>query len=563
MGLTFAKSPAATPFSLVALLSFVGLVVWNTKVRRILKRREIYRGILACERATKQRHWPALAELPNSADEAKLPRYFSDLDLIGEYSLLRLINTTLSNTGFQKLKELFESNEADNETILQRQAIVKELQGKRAFRRKILLLGKLESDAVFDLLSLDSFLAHPFHSGQGKRLVTAMLVLYAAAVVLAAGYISKHIGPFFLIPWFGAFAVFSWASSHFYNPFLRAVALESSLSRFSHIARLLESYKAKEGTALANLLKPFQSAHRPSAAFRKLAFLVSLLSTRANPLLYILVHIVFPLDYLVTLALERFRLRLRQDVAQWTDSFSQLESFLSLAGLADIFKETANYPILVPNRSRTPLLIGENVRHPLLSDDRSVGNSVKIDASHWCYLITGSNMSGKSTFLRTLGSNLLLAKAGAPVFAASFNFSNSRLYSMLRVADSLEDQVSSFYAEVKALKVILDAAGESEATPVFYLIDEIFRGTNNRERLVGSRAYIETMAKLRAGGLIATHDLELAELADKIPGISNYHFKEIIEDNKMSFTYHIQAGPCPTTNALRIMELAGLPVPKS
>ncbi len=560
IALVFARHPWGPPFSILFVATFIVLVLWHSKVRTALRKRVTYRIILEREVAVIERDWTRLPALP-LYETVGSPRYYSDLDLVGESSLLRLLNTTLSNSGFQKLAALFSSNGITNDLISHRQAIVKELQAKRAFRRKLHLLGNLENDAIVDLLSLESFVDEPFHSSQAPRMVLAIVALYVLAIALGIGFIARSIGPYFLVPWFGAFLIFSWASSHFYNPFGRALTLEATLTKFSKIARLLESYRAKKGSDLAALLEPFQGSHRPSKEARKLSLLVSLLSTRANPLVYILVHIVFPLDYVVTLALESFRKRLKEDVKAWTTSFSELEAFLCLAGFADIFSKVSVYPALVNENTRAPHLEAKKVRHPLLNEKESIGNDFVLDEAHWCDLITGSNMSGKSTFLRTLGSNVLLAKAGAPVFAEAFRFSNCRLYTMLRVADSLEDHVSSFYAEVQALKEILDAANETAGPPVFYLIDEIFRGTNNRERLLGSRAYIEAMSKLRAGGLIATHDLELAELAQTKEGMSNFHFKEIIEGNKMRFSYLIASGPCPTTNALKIMEIAGLPVP--
>ena len=173
--------------------------------------------------------------------------------------------------------------------------------------------------------------------------------------------------------------------------------------------------------------------------------------------------------------------------------------------------------------------------------ERSVGNPILMDSSHACLLITGSNMSGKSTFLRAVGVNFLLARAGARAMAKTFEAKNCAVRTCLRITDSITDQISSFYAEVQELKAILDQAQESSTQPdqpvLIYLIDEIFRGTNNRERLQGSRAYIEAMLGMkRASGLIATHDLELAELSRVNSRLENLHFHETIEGERCLLT---------------------------
>lgn len=175
-------------------------------------------------------------------------------------------------------------------------------------------------------------------------------------------------------------------------------------------------------------------------------------------------------------------------------------------------------------------------------------------------LITGSNMAGKSTFLKSLGVNLVLAYAGGPVAAAGLRLGLFRLYSCIKVSDSVTDGFSYFYAEVRRLKALLDALGRDHPYPLFFLIDEIFKGTNNRERFLGSRAYIKTLAGKDRAGVITTHDLDLTRLEEEITLFRNYHFREEVHEGRMVFDYALRPGPCPTTNALVIMEMEGLPV---
>src|SRR5258705_3874820 len=199
--------------------------------------------------------------------------------------------------------------------------------------------------------------------------------------------------------------------------------------------------------------------------------------------------------------------------------------------------------------------------HPLLKREAKICNDFSLDQHQKIVILTGSNMAGKSTFLRTVGVNLCLAYVGAPVNASSLRVSLFRVFTCIKVSDSVQDGLSYFYAEVKRLKALLSATERDDDLPVLFLIDEIFRGTNNRERQIGSRAYVRALANRRtAVGIIATHDLELTRLADEIPGIANFHFREEVRDGKMVFDYRLRPGPCPTTNALDIMALEGLPV---
>jgi DNA mismatch repair ATPase MutS len=169
-------------------------------------------------------------------------------------------------------------------------------------------------------------------------------------------------------------------------------------------------------------------------------------------------------------------------------------------------------------------------------------------------------MAGKSSFLRTIGINLRLAYAGGAVVAESLQTSLFRLYTSIQIHDSLTDGFSFFYAEVRRLQALLVALQQEAERPLFFLIDEIFRGTNNRERLIGSQAYLRALIGGNGIGLIATHDLELVKLANELPGVQNYHFRDAVVNGRMIFDYKLHPGPSPTTNALKIMQLAGLPI---
>ncbi|HLJ32445.1 MAG TPA: MutS family DNA mismatch repair protein, partial [Ktedonobacteraceae bacterium] len=239
-----------------------------------------------------------------------------------------------------------------------------------------------------------------------------------------------------------------------------------------------------------------------------------------------------------------------------------LEALCSLANFAYLNPDYT-LPNVVKNDAQSGRHIvfqAQGVGHPLIEEDQKVVNDFAMHNLGEIVLITGSNMSGKSTFLRTLGINLCLAYAGGPVNAQSFSTSLFRIFTTIKVSDSVTEGYSYFYAEVRRLKALLDELQRPNPYPLFFLIDEIFKGTNNRERLIGSRAYIRALAGKNCVGAISTHDLELVKLADELPAIINYHFREDVVNGEMVFEYKLQTGPSPTTNALKIMQMEGLPI---
>ena len=197
--------------------------------------------------------------------------------------------------------------------------------------------------------------------------------------------------------------------------------------------------------------------------------------------------------------------------------------------------------------------------HPLLPQDKVVRNNFLQKKMEGLFILTGSNMSGKSTFLRTLGINFCLARIGAPVFAKSFIFPDIDLHTCIHVSDSLRDGQSYFYAEVKALSQILQSTKEK---PIFFLIDEPLRGTNNRERLLGNQFFFKKLLKKKSIGFVSTHDLDMTQMDQYSHQVKNYHFSEkYIEDynnQQLVFSYKIKEGPCPSTNALKILAQEGL-----
>jgi DNA mismatch repair ATPase MutS len=281
------------------------------------------------------------------------------------------------------------------------------------------------------------------------------------------------------------------------------------------------------------------------------------LGLRTNALLWLIVHAFVPWDFFFTYRLEKLKKEISQELPRWLDVWYELEALNSLANFAWL-NPHYTFPEI---GSDEKLFDARRLGHPLLKPDHKVCNDFHLNDQQQVILLTGSNMAGKSTFLRTIGLNLRLAYVGAPVNADSLELSLFKLFTCINVSDSVQDGLSYFYAEVKRLKQLLSAVEAGDRLPILFMIDEIFRGTNNRERSIGSGAFIRALSRRQnAVGLIATHDLELTRLADEISGIANFHFCEEVTDGRMVFDYLLRSGPCPTTNALKIMQIEGLPV---
>jgi DNA mismatch repair ATPase MutS len=271
----------------------------------------------------------------------------------------------------------------------------------------------------------------------------------------------------------------------------------------------------------------------------------------------LLINTVLPWDFFFAYLAARLKDGITGVLPQWLEIWVELEALNALANFAYLNPDY-NFPVVADDFDGvfSTRLIG----HPLIPKEQVVCNDFRVDDLGGIAIITGSNMAGKSTFLKTVGINLCLAYAGAPAYAENLQIRPLRLHTCMKISDSIIDGYSYFYAEVRCLKKLQLKVQLKDEYPVLYLVDEIFRGTNNRERLIGSRAYIRAMIGENASGLIATHDLELANLTDESPNIVNYHFRDEVRENRLAFDYRIHPGPSPTTNALRIMQMEGLPV---
>ena len=285
-----------------------------------------------------------------------------------------------------------------------------------------------------------------------------------------------------------------------------------------------------------------------SKAVKELEKIDNKLSIRANPLIYVVFNMLLLWDFHCAFLLERWKGKYSHLAAQWFTAIGEFESLVSFSHLPKVCNN-----VCLPDICEDGKIFTKNLGHPLLQNGSRVNNDVQFNNN--IFIISGSNMSGKTTFMRTVGVNLLLARVGSFVCAREMMCTRFDIITSMRIADDLNEGVSTFYAELRRVKQIIDRA---ENPNMLFLIDEIFKGTNSVDRLAGADAVISKLSELNAMGMVSTHDLELCKLADLHVRIENHSFSEYYENGNIYFDYKIRHRQSKTTNAKFLMEMVGI-----
>jgi hypothetical protein len=488
-----------------------------------------------------------------------------DLDLTGSRSLHHLIDTAVSRQGSALLADWLTNDTPDMDQINIRQAVVSELADLPRFRKRLALLFRMISKEPLDDVNLLGWLQAPFPGQMLNRVLPIATLLAVANIGLFYMNAASILPAYWVLSGF-LYAVIYASNYGSISLYLAAVRhLDSELGKFQALLQYLETYPLGKHLHLAKECEPFrESPLRPTRILQRIRLLTTAAGLSSNPVLGLLINLLVPWNFWTAVLISRYRKRMARLLPVWLDTFHKLEALISLGTFTALHPD---YKFPDIRADAGPVIEVRSLGHPLISPERKVCNDFQMGTLGDLSIITGSNMAGKSTFIRTIGVNLCLAYAGGPVNAAFFRCLPFRLYTCIRISDSLGDGFSYFYAEVKRLKGLLEALKpdgvsnhDAPNQPLLYLIDEIFRGTNNRERMIGSRAYVKALIGTRGIGLIATHDLELVHLADMYPQVYNFHFRDAVQEGRLVFDYIIRPGPSPTTNALKIMQLEGLPV---
>lgn len=484
--------------------------------------------------------------------------FAADLDLFGPASLFQWINSAQTPLGRAKLAQVLGQSPGERAEIHARQQAVTELAPKLAWRQRFEAEGLLvtnRSEPTEPLLQW----ARQSHPAYLQPLVKLGIRVLPAITLLMVGLYFYHT----VVPWpvpalfvlIQIILLRLWGKG-------RAEALSTVYrheARLRTYARMLQRFESQRFDA--PWLKARQGRLRDAAGrsafqqIRRLSAIAERISNRENAY-FLIVNILILWDYQCMVALEEWKSESGKRLGIWLDVLAEIEA---LSSLSNIRFEHPDWvlPTLVDPDGQTGL-VAQNLGHPLITQGR-VANDFDLNAPARITVVTGSNMSGKSTFLRTVGVNLVLAYAGAPVCADRFTCSLMHVWTSMRTADNLGQSISSFYAEVLRTKRILDAARTTK--PVCFLIDEIFKGTNSHDRHLGAKALIVQLQKEGAFGLISTHDLELGDLERESGGrITNYHFREYYQDGQLQFDYRLRRGISTTRNALYLIKMMGIEV---
>jgi len=536
---------------LLPVTTFIVLVAYHENI--LARARRTLRSVVFYERglARIEDRWMGTGDSRTSFVNESHP-YAADLDIFGKGSLFELLNTTRTRSGEESLAGWL-LQPASREEILKRQEAIHELRNNVDLREDLAVLGEDVRAAVHpDLICKWAALPPMLDS---RRAQAVAPVLSGLTVLSCIDY--------------EFFDGNGWLA-------LAAIALQSAFALFYRkrvravMAAVEQPGKDLEilSLVLARLERePFDSSklrqlHAELATDRKLASrqiarlerFTELLNYRLNAVFALISSPFFWATHF-SFAIERWRRRNGPSIERWLTAVGELEGLCALAGYAYEHPDDP-FPEIVETG---PHFEAEDVCHPLLPASRSVPNSVSLDYRLQMLVISGSNMSGKSTLLRTAGVNTVLALAGAPVRAKRIRLSILRIGATVRVVDSLQAGTSRFYAEIQRLHDIMELT--KGPVPLLFLLDEILHGTNSHDRAIGAEAVLRGLIARGAIGLVTTHDLALAKVADALaPRAANTHFEDHLENGKMIFDYRLRPGVVQKSNALELMRAVGLEV---
>ena len=530
---------------------FIGLVVVHDRV--LLARDRITRAVAWYQHgiARLEDRWPGRgARGDRFADADHL--FAQDLDLFGEGSLFQLLSTAQTQAGEDTLASwLLEP--ADRTEVTSRQEAVRDLRPRLKLREQLATAGAEMRAAVHPTALTTWATAPPVLHGVWPRVVALVLSVLTVAAVAAWGVGATAALPLVALAAMAAFAV----------PFRRrtvrvmhtADGPARELAVLGQVCRILreDAYASPRLSALRASLEATDGEVRQVA--RRLERLVELHDWQHN-MIFGPVAALLLWELHCAFAVEAWRARYGAAVSGWLQRVGELEALSALGTYA--YEHPADvYPELV-DADGPPVYEAEALAHPLIPTTATVANDVTLGANPQVLIVSGSNMSGKTTLLRSVGVSTVMALLGAPVRARRLRVSSLTIGATLRIEDSLQAGRSRFYAEVLRLGQIVKLA---RAGPTLFLLDELFHGTNSHDRTEGARGLLRSLVSLEAVGLVTTHDLALAEIASRMaPAALNVHFDDSLVEGEMRFDYRLKPGPVTRSNALAIMRAVGLDV---
>lgn len=538
------------PFVICTIL-FIVLVAYNEKLKARQKLNFAYIESVEAELSASGGNYRCFDGSPDFSDPAH--PFATDLDIFGEHSVFQLVNRCTTHAGKRMLARWLLKPLLEKDEILNRQEAVDELSRLAEWRLRFRALGLVADEQKQDIENLLSWLhTKPEFDKPVFRLAIALIPLLSitSVVTLAAGLISIQVFMIFLLLPLIVTGFYTRLISARHAMLSRKVELlEKYAARFSMVENA--DLKSAFFTGIASKLKT--TGNKASEQISRLGRITASLDTRLNILAGLALNFLLLWDIRQMIRLEKWQQSHSTDFPVWFGVLADAEALSGLASFAFV-----NPDFIFPEINGEKLAIqATGAGHPLIPSSLRVNNVISVAGEGSFNIITGANMAGKSTYLRTIGVNLVLALAGAPVCAESFSCYPAGLFTSLRTTDSLSASQSYFYAELLRLKEIIDRLNRGEALYVY--LDEILKGTNSADKQSGSKALLTQLIGLNASGCIATHDLELGTLAQAFPGhVVNYSFEAEIAGDELHFDYKLKPGIARNMNATFLMKKMGI-----
>lgn len=484
--------------------------------------------------------------------------YTSDLDIFGSGSLFQLINRAATFPGIVQLAKWLNAP-SSKESILSRQQAVAEIANKNDWKidMQAYLLFSLKQRRE-QIKNLVAYLKIPIELEDQKWLnIYSQVAPYLLLLVIITAIFYTPARYFAGLLILTNNRVASSKSDTVKKTDLIAGRIGTTLKHFVSAFKLIENEEWKSGylNGMADKIK-HSNGQAVSVRVGELSKLINQLNYRLNMVLGFILNVFLLWDIRMVIAIENWKRNNQQNLEEAFDVIAEYEALISLASLCINYPDWC-FPEVV--ESETYTIAAKQIAHPLIPINQRIANDYELIDTHKIDIITGSNMAGKSTFLRTVGINTVLALSGAPVCAESMQVSVMTVLSYMRIKDSLNESTSTFKAELDRLQMLL-AAVDSD-TKIFFLIDEMLRGTNSVDKYLGSKAVIQQLISKKGVGMVATHDLQIAELKKQYPDyIRNFYFDIQVKDGEMLFDYKIKHGECKTFNASMLLKRIGINV---
>ncbi len=537
----------------VTIGTFLGLVVWYNKIKEEIEALQCKIKVLQRYINRRDRQWEKMHDKGEEFLTADHP-YAGDLDIFGEQSLYQWISVAYTQKGRKALATLLTNPMYNKLDVDKRQEAVQELATHVDFSVAFQTEGEKSQNGRYKKRALDKYMT----SQTRETSIVSLKWIHRLGLITSIGFILSLLGGVLdvidpIIPGilFIVQLIIGRVGKAYSDGLGDIDSIQKGLEHYMRRLQLLEE-EPFESRLLSELMeKMTKEGIQSTKAIKQIQRIGYSVDLSHNPVIYLLLNSFLQWDLNLSYAMELWEKKYKSSLGVWMEVIGDIEALMSLSVIGQIHPDWT-YPTIVEGQQE---IEAQELGHPLLNSEETVLNPVHMDAYYT--VITGSNMSGKTTYLRTIGINMVLAYCGAPIMGKAMQLSCMGIYTSMRINDNLLEGISTFHAELLRIKMIIEASKDEK--PMIYLIDEIFRGTNSVDRIIGAKSVLLNLNKPWVRGLMSTHDFELCDLVDKYPKVMvNKHFTEEYEEDTIRFDYRIREGRSRTTNAKHLMRLVGI-----